>query len=360
MAEDTDREARSEEATEKRLSDAVEKGNVPFSREAVTCGSLIACLMALSLVGPLAAARVSVGLSSVLDGAGTIHLEDREEAAILLTAVLRVASLGILPVMLLLMAGGLIAALAQNMPRASLERISPQLARISPTAGFKRLFGLQGLIEFSKSLLKLVAVCAAAGLAIRGGLANMLNGLETEPQFLPRLALDLVIKLLMMLCSLAALLAAGDLVWSRIKWRRDLRMTRQEVKDEYKQAEGDQTLKHKARTAARQRISRRMMANLPNATVIVTNPTHFAVALRYVREEGGAPVVMAKGADHLAFRIRTLAAEHDIPIVENKPLARGLYDAVEVDQMIPEEFYKAVAEIIHFLQLRRMYRSPLS
>lgn len=360
MTEDADREARSEEATEKRLSDAVEKGNVPFSREAVTCGSLIASLMALSLIGPWAAVRVSGGLSSVLDGAGTIRLDDREEAAILLAAVLRMGGLAILPVMFLLMGGGLIAALAQNLPRASLERITPQLARVSLASGFKRLFGLQGLVEFLKSLLKLTAVCVAAGFAIRGGLTHMLNGLETEPQLLPRLALDLVVQLLAVLCALAALLAVGDLVWSRIKWRRDLRMTRQEVKDEHKQAEGDQTLKHKARTAARQRISRRMMANLPRATVIVTNPTHFAVALRYVREEGGAPVVVAKGADHLALRIRSLAGEHDIPIVENKPLARGLYDAIDVDQMIPEEFYKAVAEIIHFLQLRRMYRSPAS
>ena len=155
-----------------------------------------------------------------------------------------------------------------------------------------------------------------------------------------------------------AVLAAVDLVWTRVKWRRDLRMSRQELKDEMKQSEGDPLMKAKRRSLALDRRRRRMMAAVPRATLVIANPTHYAIALRYVREEGGAPVVLAKGQDLIALKIREIAEGAGIPVIEDKALARSMYDHVEVSQLIPAEFYKAVAELIHFLQARSPGRRP--
>ena len=174
-------------------------------------------------------------------------------------------------------------------------------------------------------------------------------GFATDPALLPSLLRDLASDALLPLLILSLLLALADLVWSRFRWRRDLRMTKQEVKEEMKEAEGNPFIKGRIRGLARQRSSRRMLEKLPEASMVITNPTHYAVALRYRREEGGAPVVIAKGVDHMARKIREIATENQIPLIENRPLARSLYDQVEIDAQIPPEFYRAVAEIIHYL-----------
>ena len=149
------------------------------------------------------------------------------------------------------------------------------------------------------------------------------------------------------------LLVVLDLVWSRVFWRRELRMTKQEVKEELKQTEGDPIVRSRLRSLARDRSRRRMMAAVPRATFVITNPTHYAVALRYVREEGGAPRVLAKGRNLIALRIREIAEQHNIPIIEDKPLAQALYKKVAVNQMIPPEFYRAVAQIVYFVMTRK-------
>jgi flagellar biosynthetic protein FlhB len=155
------------------------------------------------------------------------------------------------------------------------------------------------------------------------------------------------------------ILVAADVVWSRVSWQRELRMTRQEVKDELKQADGDPIVKARLRSLARDRLRKRMIAAVPRATLVIANPTHFAVALRYVREEGGAPLVIAKGQDLIALKIREIAAAHGIPVIEDKGLARSLYKAVEVDKMIPAEFYKAVAEIVFYVLGRQARTRPV-
>jgi flagellar biosynthetic protein FlhB len=148
------------------------------------------------------------------------------------------------------------------------------------------------------------------------------------------------------------LLVVADLVWSRFFWRRELRMTRQEIKDEQKQAEGDPIIKGRLRSLARDRARKRMIARVPQATVVIANPTHYAIALRYVRTENRAPIVVAKGLDLIALNIRSVAEKHGIPVVEDKVLARSLYDKVEVDQVIPPEFYRAVANVILYIMSR--------
>ena len=154
-----------------------------------------------------------------------------------------------------------------------------------------------------------------------------------------------------MICVLV--LAGADLTWTRIHWRRDLRMSRHEIKEELRQAEGDRLMKARFRSLRLARMRKRMLTAVPRATMVVVNPTHYAVAMRYLRSEGGAPLVLAKGVDLLALKIREIALEHNIPIIEDKPLARSLYDAVAVDAAIPPEFYRAVAEIVHMIQEKR-------
>jgi flagellar biosynthetic protein FlhB len=233
------------------------------------------------------------------------------------------------------------------------ERIRPQWSRISPASGWKRLFGAEGLVTFLKSVVKLAAVAAILWFLFRRDLPHFVSSLSADPSLLPGLLLDLVNGVVTPLLILAMFLAMTDLVWSRWRWRKGLRMTRQELKEEMKEAEGDPHIKARTRSIGRQRASRRMLKKLPEASVVITNPTHYAVALRYVREDGGAPMVIAKGVDHMALKIREIATGHDVPLIENRPLARSLYEQVEIDQQIPPEFYRAVAEIIHYLNSRR-------
>jgi flagellar biosynthetic protein FlhB len=173
------------------------------------------------------------------------------------------------------------------------------------------------------------------------------NAMFTDPIQIPELTLMLTVRLLTAVCIATVLLVVADLMLVRFQWRRDLKMSKQEIKDEHKQAEGDPLVKARMRSLARDRARRRMIADVPRATIVLANPTHYAIALRYVREEGGAPVVVAKGQDLIALKIREIAETHGIPVVEDKPLVRSMYDSVEIDQQIPPEFYRVVAELLY-------------
>jgi flagellar biosynthesis protein FlhB len=257
------------------------------------------------------------------------------------------------PLVLSFMVAGLAAAVVQNAPIPVLSRIAPDFSRISLSKGWNRLFSMMGLLEMMKTLARFLAfiLCGVVLLiAVRAAFQNSA-------------LVDLVPALLLTrkatLCVLAGLVCVSggmlllDLPLTYGFWRRELRMTRQEVRDEHKESEGDPHMKARRRSAAKSRSRQRNLAAVPKATVIITNPTHFAVALRYVREEGGAPQLVAKGQDLIALEIRRIAQVNAIPIVEDKLLARSLYAKVDVDQVIPIEFYRVVAEILIRLQGRR-------
>jgi flagellar biosynthesis protein FlhB len=240
----------------------------------------------------------------------------------------------------------------QNPLRIVGHRIKPELSRLSPTKGFSRIFGTQGRVEFAKSVLKLSVLAACAVGFLLHYTNDLVNTILMEPSALPTALASEFLRVLMFIgISLAAIVAA-DVVWSRIKWRIDLRMTKQEIKDEHKQNEGDPMVRARRLSLARDRSRRRMLASVPQATVVIANPTHYAVALRYVRGDQAAPVVMAKGMDHIALKIREIAEQNNIPVIEDKALARSLYAAVALDRPIPPEFYKAIAEVILFLMSR--------
>jgi flagellar biosynthetic protein FlhB len=215
------------------------------------------------------------------------------------------------------------------------------------------MFGIAGFVEFLKSVFKLIAVAFVGFLALKATQAEVLSAMFMDPVTLPALSRGVLIRITGWVALLTLLLVVVDLIWSRQHWLQELRMSRQELKEEMKHGEGNPQVKARMRALARSRSRKRMIAAVPHATLVITNPTHYAVALRYVREEGGAPRVLAKGVDLLALKIREVAEQHGVALVEDKPLARSLYENVEVDQLIPPEFYKAVAEIIYYLHLRK-------
>jgi flagellar biosynthetic protein FlhB len=356
---DEDRESKTEEATEKRVRDAIEKGNIPSSREAPVLASFIAIFIAGSFLLAGNVIHLRNSLTRFIDDPGAWRIDNAADAVLLLQYIIGEMARVLVPVVLLLFFAGMASAMLQNPLQFVLERITPQWSRISPMKGFKRIFGLQGLVEFFKALFKFTAVGVVGFLVLKATQTEVLMSMFMEPVTLPDLVRRVVLRIFAWTGALVLVLVAADVLWSRFSWRRDLRMTKQEVKEEHKQAEGDPHIRARIRSIARDRARRRMMAAVPRATVIVTNPTHYAVALRYVREEGGAPMVLAKGRDLIALKIREIGEANDVPIVEDKPLARSLYESVEVDQFIPPQFYRAVAEIIYYLHVRKT-RKPAS
>jgi flagellar biosynthetic protein FlhB len=353
MAEGPDKESKTEEATEKKTRDAVEKGNVPFSREAATLASLLSMAVIASFFLADNVTQLNSSLARLIDNAGGLPLENGGDAVRLFEAVGIDTMRLLLPVVAILTVAGVMSSFLQNSPRVVLDRIHPKLDRVSISSGWSRIFGAKGQVEFLKATAKLAAVCVLGALLLRAAQNDLLNAMFMEPSALPAFILTMSTRLLMAISVATIVLVAADLVWSRLFWARDLRMTRQEVKDEMKQVDGDPLVKARLRSLARDRARKRMIAAVPRATFVIANPTHYAVALRYVKEEGGAPLVIAKGQDLIALKIRKIATQHSIPIIEDKLLARSLYKAVEVDKMIPPEFYKAVAEIVFFLFQRR-------
>lgn len=352
MSDEPDKESKTEDASEKRLRDAIEKGNVPFSQEAGILSSIAGILViGLMTAGP-SVSNLSHRLGKIIENAAVLQFSNGNDAFDIILGEVWGVFMIALPVITVISIGGLLGPLMQNVPQANLERLVPKAARISPAANFKRFFGKQALFDFGKMVLKVIAVTSVAYWALMREMTRITEASATEITAIPGLILKIFNALIAPLCFVAMIIAIVDVIFTRIRWFGDLKMTRQELKDEHKQSEGDPAIKDRARQIARQRLRSRMMAELPRATLVIANPTHFAVALRYAPLEGGAPLVIAKGVDHLALRIREKCEELTIPVIENKQLARSLHAAVEVGSMIPPDFYRAVAEIIHFVDER--------
>ena len=354
MAETADRDSKTEEPTERRIREATEKGNIPVSREAPIFASMVGILAIASLFWRIVrcGCRSSCGGCSTIRGAGRWRMGPMQVS---LSQRSDPRSAGFSSPSSSRSRSPVSRHRSCRTRRASrFDRIKPQLSRISPQEGVRRVFGLRGQAEFLKATVKFVAVAIVVLIILKSDQQRVMSTMYADPAAVPALILSLSMKLLAAVSVATIVIVAADLVWARISWRRDLRMTRQELKDEFKQTEGDPLVKARLKSLARDRTRRRMIAAVPRATLVIVNPTHYAVALRYNRQEGGAPLVVAKGQDLVALKIREIAEEHDIPVVEDKPLARSLYESVEVDRMIPPEFYKALAEIIHYLQSRNL------
>jgi flagellar biosynthetic protein FlhB len=344
-----DRDQRTEAATPRRLQRARAAGQVPLSRELPAAAGLGAALLAISLAGPSGMHAMTGALAGLLANA---HEADLSHAG---AAAARAALFGAAPIVLAVLAASVTATLVQTGFLLSATSLVPDLSRVGPLAGLRRLLSPDNAAEAGKSALKL----AALGAIVWRSLAGDLDGLAAAPGWdAARLAdrvLRAVVAVLLATLAFQAAVAVLDVLWVRIRHAARLRMSREEVRQEQKETEGDPLIKARVRKIRALRARRRMLAAVPKATVVVTNPTHYAVALVYDRAKDAAPRVVAKGVDEMAARIRDAARAHRVPVVSNPPLARALW-RVELDAAIPPEHFQAVAEIIAYVW--RLARRP--
>ncbi|MEQ1769974.1 MAG: flagellar biosynthesis protein FlhB [Devosia sp.] len=339
--------SKTEDPSQKKLDDAHNKGDVVKSQEVNNWFMLAGSGLLFSIMAAPTATGLTDSLKLLLANANEFEIGGNALSTFfsgLMTTILLVAL-----VPLVVLAGfGIAANLVQHRPLLSADPLMPKFSKISPISGAQRLFSRDALVNFVKGLVKIGLVAGVITVVLWPDM-SMLEGMVTADValILPDFQV-LGIKVFGAVLAVATILAIADYVYQRSRWWNRLKMTVQEVRDEYKQMEGDPTIKGRIRAIRNERSKKRMMAAVPQATVVITNPTHFAVALKY--DKGmAAPVCLAKGADAVALRIREVAKEHDVPIIENPPLARALFASVDVDETIPTEHFKAVAQIIGFV-----------
>jgi len=352
MADEGDDSDKTLDPSQKRLDDALERGDVVKSQEINTWFVIAGGTLVMSTFGASIGSGIMVPMRNLLanawmirtDGPGLLQLAKSLEYAV-------IAAMGV-PLLLLALA-----AIAANMVQHRLvwsgEPLKPSFSKISPMSGFKRIFGKQAAVNFGKGLFKLVALGAVMTAILWPERLRLEGMVRFDPAALLGVTSSLTMQLLGAVVAFLAVVAILDYLFQYRQWYERHKMSVQEMKEEFKQSEGDPHIKGRIRQIRMARMKKRMMAAVPKASVIITNPTHYSVALQYDRGMA-APVCVAKGVDQIAFKIREVAKEHDIPIVENVPLARSLYATVEIDEEIPVEHYHAVAEIIGYVMgLRR-------
>lgn len=354
MSENDDKDNKTEEPTERRIEQAIERGDVPKSQEVATFFSLGAATLAMMIGAAIGAEGMVTSFGVFLGRMHQVPLEAQSMARVAQDAAFVMMQAVALPFAFALMAG-IAGGLVVHRPLFTAEPLTPNLSRISPMSGFKRLFGREALVQFLKGLIKfaLVGIVMYAVLMPERGTLDTLARLD--PATMLTVSLKISLKLMGAVLAAYAIVAAADLLYQRFSWRERLKMSREELKQEFKETEGNPEIKARIRRLRQETLRRRMMAAVPKASVIITNPTHFAVALRYERGMN-APVLVAKGVDSLALKIREVGTEHDVPIVENPPLARALHANVSIDEEIPEEHFRAVAEVIGYVMRMRRRR----
>jgi flagellar biosynthetic protein FlhB len=343
---------RSQDPTQKRIDEAIKRGDVVKSQEVSTWFVIAGATLVLATFSVEMGGGLNTTFRGLIANAHQLPVDGR--GLLSLSGRLGWEVLAAVAIPFLLLA---LAAVAGNMIQHQLvwsgESLKPKLSKISPGAGLKRLFSKQALANFAKGLIKL-AVIGSVMTALLWPQRHRLDGLVST-DILGTLALSksLALDMLVSVVAVLAFVAAADYVFQYRQWYERQKMSMRELKEEFKQSDGDPMVKGKIRQIRMARMRRRMMTQVPKASVIITNPTHYAIALQYERDMN-APICLAKGVDATALRIREVAEEHGIPVVENPPLARALHAVVEIDQEVPPEHYKAVAEIIGYvMKLRR-------
>ena len=348
MAEERDDSQRTEDPTQRRLDEALKKGDVVKSQELAVFVMTAGAALALALFAQSAAREFAARFTVFLASPAQMVLDDGSAKFLLYKSVYGLFAI-LWPATGLMILAALAGHMLQHRPLFSVSKLKPDLSKLSPIAGFKRLFGLDGFVNLIKGVAKILLVGGAGILAVWPERARLGSALDMSVSAVASLALTLIGKVLIAALVVMAAIAALDYFYQRQRFYARHRMTRQELKDEVKQSEGDPQIKSRIRQIRFERAKKRMIAAIPDAHVVIVNPTHYAVALKYESGKMRAPVCVAKGVDHLALTIRKVAQEHEVPIVENPPLARALFAAVEVDDEIPPDHYKAVAQIIGYV-----------
>jgi len=351
LADEQDNTERTEDPTQKRLDDALERGDVVKSQEVNTWFVLGAATLILLTFSGSMGSSITAMLRGLIAQAHQIPVDGRGITRTMEKLGLEIIAALAIPFVLLMLAA-VVGNMIQHRLVWSSESMKPKLSKISPAAGFKRLFSKIALANFIKGLIKL-ALLGVIMTALLWPKRNQLDGLVTmDPAIVLVLTKTLSLEMLGIVVAVLAIVAAADYLFQYRQWYERQKMSVRELKEEFKQTEGDPAIKAKIRQLRNNRMKKRMMAAVPKASVIITNPTHYAVALQYDRGMN-APVCLAKGLDNIALKIRELAAEHNIPVVENPPLARALHATVEIDEEVPAEHYKAVAEVIGYVMRLR-------
>lgn len=346
--EESDDTQKTEDATPKKIEEARKKGQVALSREVNNWVMLLAgTIVVAAFAGPVFS-NLTFLMQTYLEQAHNLPEAPGGLKIVLGGAITKVLIIFAVP-LLILMAAAFLSPFLQVGPLFAPEIIKMDITKISPMKGFSRLFSMRSIVEFVKGLLKITVIGVVGTIILKpyfGQLDHMV-GLPM-PALLHEMK-GLVIKLMIGVLVVLMIIAVVDLVYQRYEHHKKMRMTKQELKDEYKQTEGDPHVKSKLRQIRAEKARQRMMQAVPRADVVITNPTHYSIALEYKPDTMDAPVCIAKGIDEVALRIREVAKQNNIVLYENKPLARALYDTVDIDESIPAEHFKAVAEVISYV-----------
>ncbi|MEK6675120.1 MAG: flagellar biosynthesis protein FlhB [Planctomycetota bacterium] len=341
-----ERDERTEPATPRRRAEARMRGQIAKSHDLVVASILLAGFVALELAG----GRIWSSMLSIMKSA----LSPQEPWSLAETLPFTLAASSetgwrLAPVLLAVAAAAFVVLFAQTGPLLTFEPITPSLSKINPLQGIARLFSVNSIVHTLMNIAKLVLVASVGYAAVASYIPAVIHAFTLGHMEQFHLGAKLTFRLGITISTALFILALFDFAYQRLRHERSLRMTKEEVKDELRNMEGDPGIKRRRRQLQLQFMTQRLRKDVPKAHVVVTNPTHVAIAIAYDSASMSAPKVVAKGADEIALRIRQIAQQHGIPIVEKKPLARALYDAVEVGQFIPERFYQAIAEILAYV-----------
>lgn len=345
---------KTEPATEKKLQDARKEGQVAKSREIANGLGLLSLFLVLKFyVGVMGTRFLEMFHASYNSIPETLTFwggnMPQSEMRLLFNQLMTEILLIIAPILLIGCAVAFLSDVVQVKWKVTGKPLKPKFSKLNPINGFKKIFSVNALVELVKSIAKIGLIIYIAYSYLKDKVALLYSLYDMPLLQAIALAGEMVTDLGIRIAAVYMVIALADYVYQKFKFSQDMRMTKQEIKDEFKQTEGDPQVKGRIRQKMREASQRRMMQDLPRADVVITNPTHYAVAIRYDPDVADAPLVLAKGADHLAARIKEIARENHIEIVENKPLARMLYANVEVGQMVPPELYQAVAEVLAFV-----------
>ena len=347
MPQGSDQE-KTEPATPKRLQEMREKGQVAKSREVPSVAILIASLLVFYFLGSSMFKQFMDLMQWVFNSSGSLQIEETNITWLLIELFRRGLKI-MAPLMVALVVVGLLANYLQVGFIFSVEAITPKFSKLDPIKGIAKMFSKQTLVELLKNIFKVVIVGGVTYLTVRGELEHILPLMDMEIWSIMTYIGSVCFKILLRTSWVLIVLALLDYVFQKWDFLQEAKMTKQEVKDEFKQREGDPLIKSRVRQVQREMARRRMMEAVPKADVVITNPAHLAVALEYNPQQMAAPKVIAKGTRLIAERIKEVARENQVPILENKPLAQALFSGVEIGKEIPMVFYKAVAEILSYV-----------
>jgi len=344
-----DNSDKTEKATPKKRSDLRKKGQVLQSKEVTSALGLLLIFVSLRIFGDFIYGEVKSVFHFFMNDMAAYNLTDPSEIMRVVTYTLVEIAKISAPFFIIAIVVGVMSTYVQIGFLFTTEPLKPKFSKLNPISGLKRMFSTRSLFELAKSIVKVILVAWVAWGSIEAEFTNMMKLMDLELGPLTLYLIDTAINIAIKICFVLLLIAGVDYFFQWRRHEKDIRMSKQEVKEEYKQTEGNPEIKSKIKSKQREASMRRMMKDVPKADVVITNPTHYAVAIKYEPEKRSAPYVLAKGADFMAKRIKEIAKENKIQTVENKPLAQALYNNVDVGEAIPPDLYKAVAEVLAFV-----------